>query len=71
MDDQLLRIGDVIAKTGFSRSKLYADISAGRFPSPLKAGRVVVWSAADLALWRSSLPVALGRSIAPSAGAAL
>lgn len=34
----ILRLPEVIIKTGRSRSTLYADIDAGRFPKPVKLG---------------------------------
>lgn len=49
MSDQpkLLRLRDVLAQTGLSRSSLYRLMQAGRFPRPINiAGtRMVAWLA--------------------------
>jgi predicted DNA-binding transcriptional regulator AlpA len=34
-----LRIGQVLALTGFGRSKLYEEIKAGRFPEPERSSK--------------------------------
>lgn len=55
----LLRLPDVIARTGLSKSTIYRLIAAGEFPSPRKLGqRAVAWKASEIAEWESSLPVA-------------
>lgn len=47
-----LRLPKVIERTGLSRSSIYAMISAGRFPSPVRIGlRAVAWREADLDTW--------------------
>lgn len=41
---KILRLPDVLGIIGVSRSKLYADIKAGEFPSPISLGaRAVGW----------------------------
>jgi prophage regulatory protein len=35
---QVLRLNEVIAKTGRSRASIYADIERGSFPAPIKLG---------------------------------
>lgn len=48
--DSLLRLSDVIEIVRISRSKIYADVRAGRFPAPVKLGaRAVAWRASDIA----------------------
>lgn len=42
-DEALLRIDSVMARTGLDRSTLYAAVSDGRFPAPLKRGAASVW----------------------------
>lgn len=47
--DVLLRRPVVEKLTGRSRSSLYADISAGRMPSPIRIGpRAVAWLKSDI-----------------------
>ena len=40
---RLLRIPEVLARIGMRRSWLYKEMSAGRFPRCIKAGRASVW----------------------------
>lgn len=44
---QILRLPEVITKTGRSRSTLYADIDAGKFPKPVKLGARAIGFVAD------------------------
>ena len=58
---ELLRREDVEALLGVSRSWIYAEMRAGRFPEPVKISkRAVRWRVADLDEWMSSRPVAHG-----------
>lgn len=44
-----LRVAQVCALTGYGRSKLYAEISAGRFPEPERRGqRCSRWKASTV-----------------------
>ena len=43
----ILRLPEVITKTGRSRSTLYADIEAGKFPKPVKLGARAIGFVAD------------------------
>jgi prophage regulatory protein len=46
---RMLRWREVVALRGGSRSKLYADIKAGRFPPPVRLGqRAVGWPETDI-----------------------
>ena len=48
----LLRLPDVIRKTGYKRSTLYAMIDAKRFPSPIPLGpRAVAWASNEVDCW--------------------
>jgi prophage regulatory protein len=48
----LLNFREVAALTGRSRTSLYYDIKAGRFPRPIKTGlRSTRWFAADIEGW--------------------
>lgn len=52
--DTLLRIADVLKLVGFSRSKLWEDVSAGRFPAPIATGeRSRRWLASEIAKWQA------------------
>ena len=48
----LIRIGQVRARTGLSRSTLYAYIQEGRFPAPVSISeRCVAWVEAEIDRW--------------------
>lgn len=52
--DDLLYFDSVQARTGLSRSKLYALIAEDRFPKPVKIGcRSSRWRARDVEAWLS------------------
>ena len=52
----LLRLKDVCALLGISRSTIYYRVSDGSFPGPVKIGkRSVRWRAEDLDAWRRGL----------------
>ena len=52
MPNKLLRLPDVIAATGLSRSSLYSRIQTGSFPAPVKIGlRASAWPANEVASW--------------------
>ncbi|MCY4430062.1 MAG: AlpA family phage regulatory protein [Rhodospirillales bacterium] len=58
---ELLRREEVEARLGVSRSWIYAEMRAGRFPEPVKIGRRAVrWRVADLDEWLSDRPLAAG-----------
>jgi len=46
----LLRLPQVLARTGGSKSWLYSEIKKGRIPKPLKIGegRISVWDSAAI-----------------------
>jgi prophage regulatory protein len=49
---QVLRINEVISKTGLSRSTVYELMKAGTFPQSVKlAIRTIGWLEADIDLW--------------------
>lgn len=48
----MLRLPQVLERTGLSRSTTYAMISDGVFPKPIKLGkRAVGWIESDIAEW--------------------
>ena len=52
MTDLLLRRPDVEALTGFSRAGIYAAMSRGEFPRPVKIGRrAVAWPQSCVIAW--------------------
>lgn len=58
---ELLRREDVEERFGVSRSWIYCEMRAGRFPEPVKIGkRAVRWRVSDLDEWAASRPVAQG-----------
>ncbi|MEG3084043.1 AlpA family transcriptional regulator [Sphingomonas sp. PB2P12] len=57
--DRLLRLRDVMAVVGFSRSKIYKMIRAGEFPAPYKPGGASSrWSEAEIGEWVDSVKAA-------------
>jgi prophage regulatory protein len=49
---QLLRLRDVVAKTGLSATQIYVWMSDGLFPRPVRIGRrAVAWVASELDAW--------------------
>ena len=49
------RLPAVMARTGMSRSWLYKEMAAGRFPKALKIGSASGWKAADVDAWMEGL----------------
>lgn len=53
-NNKILRLNEVIARTGRSRSSIYADIDRGEFPKPIKLGaRAVGWLEKEIEAWIS------------------
>ncbi len=52
MVNSILRLPDVISRTGLSRSTIYQQISEGTFPEPVSLGmRAVGWLEPDIDRW--------------------
>ena len=52
---KLLRLNDVMTKTGLSRSSIYKQMSNDNFPRHVKLGaRIVAWHEAAIDNWISS-----------------
>ena len=52
LQHKLLRLPEVKATTGLSKSSIYARISEGTFPKQISLGpRLVVWVEADIQNW--------------------
>jgi prophage regulatory protein len=48
----LLRLPQVKARTGLSRSEIYRRVSAGTFPAPVKLGeRATAWPEHEVSAW--------------------
>lgn len=59
MTERILRRPDVEQLTGLSRSTIYAMISEGSFPRPVRLGkRAVGWPASQVEAWLQSRPSA-------------
>lgn len=52
----LLRLPQVMREVALCRSSIYAAISEGRFPAPLRISRrAVAWRAEDIEVWKAKL----------------
>lgn len=52
MSMKLIRIKDVMKRTGLARSTIYKYISLGQFPHPIKLGtRAVAWVEREVEAW--------------------
>jgi predicted DNA-binding transcriptional regulator AlpA len=63
VDVALLRLPQVLARTGYSRSGWYKAVAEGRAPAPVKRGRSSLWRSdliADL-IDRESMGQGMGR----------
>lgn len=49
--DRLLRLPDLKSITGMGRSRTYDEIKRGRFPRPVKLGRVSAWPESEVYRW--------------------
>ena len=69
MQEALLRLPDVRARTGLSRASIYAAIKRGDFPEPIALGaRAVAWPASQVEQWVQAR-IAAGRKGSPAGGA--
>ena len=60
---ELLRREEVEERFGVSRSWIYSEMRAGRFPEPVRIGaRSVRWRVADLDEWSAGRPTAHGET---------
>ena len=56
MQTSIIRLPKVKAKTGLSRSTIYAKVRDGTFPKPMQLGaRAVGWSENAVDIWINSL----------------
>lgn len=48
---RLLRLGEVLYRTGMSRSGAYVYMAKGQFPRPVKLGRTSAWPEDEIEAW--------------------
>ena len=64
MNQFILRLPSVIARTGMSRTSIYKAIQEGRFPRPVALGaRAVGWTNSSISSWIDDRPVVAGGHI--------
>ncbi len=62
MTNKILRLKNVIEKTGLSRSTIYAYMKEGRFPQAIRLGaRAVGWNENDIDIWIEGCQEARGK----------
>jgi prophage regulatory protein len=51
-DNRLLRLPEVMDKTGFGRASIYRYVALKRFPQPVKLGeRAIAWRSDEVDAW--------------------
>lgn len=61
MADRILRLHEVIARTGLGGSTIHAMMGRAEFPKPLRLGvRAVGWPESTLDAWLASRPATSG-----------
>lgn len=57
MSDRLLRLPEVKAETGLSRTSIYREMAAGNFPRPHQlTKRCVAWWQSEVEAWKATRP---------------
>ena len=55
--DNILRVGEVIARTGLSRVSIWRKVRAGEFPAPIElSANSIGWPESEVAQWQASRP---------------
>jgi prophage regulatory protein len=55
--DTILRIPDVIARTGLSRVSIWRKVREGQFPAPIEiSANTIGWPESEIAQWQASRP---------------
>lgn len=69
MTQQILRIREVQKRTGLSRTTIWRQVRAGKFPAPLQLTEFSIgWRAEDIDEWQASRqPVTYGTGAEPAA----
>ena len=53
----IIRITDVMARTGLSRVSIWRKVRAGQFPAPLEISpNAIGWHESEIAEWQASRP---------------
>lgn len=47
----LMRLPAVVTSCGIAKSTVWHLVRQGRFPQPMRFGRITAWRAADIAAW--------------------
>lgn len=69
--DRLLALSEVRSLVPLSKSKLYDEISHGRFPRPVKVGRSAFWRLNEVEAWMAALsPIEFPAARSPAGSAA-
>ena len=51
-DNRLLRLSEVMDKTGFGRASIYRYVALKKFPQPVKLGeRAIAWRSGEIDAW--------------------
>ena len=53
--DRLMDLPETLALTCVGKTFIYAAMSQGRFPAPIKLGRRAVWRLSDVEVWIANL----------------
>lgn len=57
MSNSILRLKQVLAYTGLSKSTIYDYVAKGKFPVPIKLGsRSIGWRESEVLKWQDNLP---------------
>lgn len=68
--DRLLALTELRSLVPLSKSKLYDEISHGRFPRPVKVGRSAFWRLNEVENWMASLsPIEFPAARSPAGSA--
>ena len=55
--ERLLRLSEVLTRTGLARTTIYRKMRDGSFPEPLKIGaRAVRWPESEITAWLAARP---------------
>ena len=57
---RLIRLPEVLYRTGMSRSALYNHVAQGLFPAQIKLNRTTVWLESDVDAWIEALLASRG-----------
>lgn len=50
-ETRLVRLPEVLRRTGLGKTKIYDMVKKGEFPQPRKAGRATLWTSASIDDW--------------------